>query len=370
MKAAGIVVEYNPFHKGHQYHLQKVKELTNSDVVVAVMSGNIVQRGEFAIIDKWKRAKAAIENGVDLVIELPSVFACQSATQFGSNAVDILALAKVSSIVFGSETNNLEELKEIADLSFNIDNFKTQMKKGYSYPYVYGYMADSYGPNDILAISYLRQLKKHPSIEPISILRTSDYNNDQLDSAYPSALAIRTALKNNQDLKDSTLMKEQLLSCQIVNLKDYYGYIRNILLSKDKKDLANIFLMDEGIENLLVKSAYKCFDYDQFIEESISKRYTRSRIQRTLMHLMLNNTKEDIKNLPAYDTIRPLAFNNKGKQYLSYLAENDVKIANHFTANIKQYRDIEYKVAVLYSMNMNAQDRQYICRSEIAGLNL
>ena len=368
MKVCGLIVEYNPLHNGHLYHLQKARQLTEAEIVIAVMSGNFVQRGEFALIDKWTRAKAAIEVGVDIVLELPFVFTVQSATQFGKNAVDILAKAKCNYIVFGSETNNLEELKEIASMSFNIDNFRETMKKGYSYPAAYGFLADSYGPNDILGISYLRALQNYPDITPVSVLRTSDYHNDELNEELPGAKAIRAALKKNQDVTRFTPMKD-LKEFPSPAWDDYYGYIRNLLLVIPKEQLQEIFLMDEGIETHLAKCAYKSYTFEQFINKATTRRYTRSRIQRTLCHLLVHNTKKDMQNLDDYDIIRPLAFSEKGRKYLKWLQNQEVKIANHFTGNIKQYRDIEFKAAIVYSANMNEDMKRYITRSEISGLN-
>ncbi len=368
MNICGLIVEYNPLHNGHLYHLQKARQLTGAEIVIAVMSGNFVQRGEFAIVDKWTRAKAAVEAGVDIVLELPFVFTVQSATQFGKNAIDILAKAKCNYVVFGSEINNLEELKEISSMSFNIDNFKETMKKGYSYPAAYGFFADSYGPNDILGISYLRALKNHPEIIPVSILRTSDYHNDELIENYPSAKAIRIALKEKKDVTAYTPMKN-LDQYPSPDWNEYYGYIRNLLLTTPKKQLREIFLMDEGIENHLYKCAYKSYNFEQFINAAVTRRYTRSRIQRTLCHLLVHNTKKDMQEIVEYDTLRPLAFSQKGQEYLKLLQKQEVKIANHFTANIKQYRDIELKAAVAYSINMNEDMKEYITRSEISGLN-
>ncbi|MDO4378260.1 MAG: nucleotidyltransferase family protein [Erysipelotrichia bacterium] len=369
MKVCGVVVEYNPMHLGHLYHLKKAKEISGSDILVAVMSGNFVQRGEFAIIDKWSRAKAAVENGIDLVLELPFVFALQSATNFGKNAVDILEKAGCDSIVFGSETNNLDELKEIASMNFKIDNFKENMKKGYSYPYTYGYMCDSYGPNDILAISYLRELNKFPHMIPYSVLRTTDYNDDIMHTDYSSALAIRTALLKNEDVSKQCLIKN-IDKLNYPTWNDYYNIVRYLLLNTPINDLQQIFLMDEGIEKHLAKQAYTCYNYQDFIRQATTRRYTKSRIQRTLCHLIVHNTKEDMANLPPYDTLRVLAFSDKGKQYLKQLQRENVKIANHFTANIKQYRDIEFKAAVAYSALMSEKQKHYICRAEISGLNL
>ena len=369
MKVCGIVCEYNPLHQGHLYHIKKARELSKCDILIACMSGNFVQRGEFAIVDKWTRTKAALDNGVDLVLELPFVFACQSAENFGKNAVKILALALCDSICFGSETNNLEELKEIASMSYKIDNFKENMKKGYSYPYCYGFMADSYGPNDILAISYLRELANYPNITPISIKRTSDYNDDQLNDNYSSAKAIRKAIMNNQDVSKDCLIAN-INTYPRVNWDNNYGIIRNLLLTLKPQQLQEIFLMDEGIENHLAKTAYYNYDYDSFIKNAVTRRYTRSRIQRTLCQLLVNNTKKDMANLPVYDTIRVLGFNQIGKSYLRELQSKAIKVANHYSANIKQYRDVEFKAAIAYSSQMSSKDKQYITRSEISGLNL
>ena len=290
MKVTGIIVEYNPFHNGHIYHIQQARSITDCDVLVAVCSGNFVQRGQPAVIDKWERAKAAVANGVDLVIELPFPFALQSATYFGANAVRLLAMAKADSIVFGSETNNLEELKEISEMSFNIDNFRENMKAGYSYPASYGFMADSYGPNDILAISYLRALQNYPDITPYSIKRTNEYDNPELTGTISSAMAIRNALAQGKDISSYTVMADTLNTYPEVTMEKLYPYIRTLLLTTPLSQLREIFLMDEGIENHLVKQANSCRDYASFINNATTKRYTTSRIQRTLCHLLVQNT--------------------------------------------------------------------------------
>ncbi|MBQ1826902.1 MAG: nucleotidyltransferase family protein [Erysipelotrichaceae bacterium] len=372
MKTCGIITEYNPFHSGHAYHIRKAREISGCDVLIAVMSGNFVQRGEPAIIDKWQRTRAALENGVDLVLELPFAFVMQSATQFGENAVRILAMAKADSIVFGSETDNLEELKEIAQMSFNIDNFKENMKQGYSYPKSYGFMADSYGPNDILAISYLRALNNYPEITPYSILRSgNNYHDSQLiENQLPSAKAIRNALKENADISSYTPMAEQLNNYPSPVLSNYYPYIRTVLLTTPLEELEKIFLMDEGIEHHLVKQAELYDDFSEFLDHCVTRRYTRSRIQRTLCQLMVHNTKDDMAALPEYDKLRVLGFNETGKENLRYLQENEVRIANHFTANIKPYRDLEYRAAVVYGMFMDKAQRHRVVRGEISGLNL
>ena len=367
MKTAGIIVEYNPFHNGHMYHIEQTRKITECDVLVAVCSGNFVQRGQPAVIDKWKRAGTAVANGVDLVIELPFPFALQSATYFGLNAVRLLAMAHVDSIVFGSETNNLEELKEISEMSFNIDNFRENMKAGYSYPASYGFMADSYGPNDILAISYLRALQNYPDITPYSIKRTNEYDNASLTGTISSAMAIRKALKEGKDISSFTVMSDALKDYPEVSMEKFYPYIRSLLLTTPLSQLKEIFLMDEGIENHLVKQANSCSDYASFISNATTRRYTASRIQRTLCHLLVQNTRSFMNSLPEYDHLRPLAYNSVGQQYLKQLQEEGVKIVNHFSQIIKPYRELEYKAAVIYSMLMNGEQQDMILRGEICG---
>lgn len=367
MKVTGIIVEYNPFHNGHIYHINQARSITGCDVLVAVCSGNFVQRGQPAVTDKWERAKTAVANGVDLVIELPFPFVLQSATYFGSNAVRLLAMAGVDSIVFGSETNNLAELKEISEMSFNIDNFKENMKAGYSYPASYGFMADSYGPNDILAISYLRALQNYPDITPYSIKRTNEYDNPELTGSISSAMAIRKALGEGEDISAYTIMADTLRDYPEVTMEKLYPYIRTLLLTTPLSQLREIFLMDEGIENHLVKQANNCPDYASFISSATTKRYTASRIQRTLCHLMVQNTRSFMNNLPVYDHLRPLAYNQTGQAYLKQLQEKGVRIVNHFSQIIKPYRELEYKAAVVYSMLMDSEQQEKVIRGEICG---
>jgi len=347
MKACGIIVEYNPFHNGHQYHIQKAKEITNCDVLVAVMSGNFVQRGEPAIIDKWTRTKIALENGVDVVIELPFVFSNQSAQQFANGSITLLKLAKVDSIVFGSESNNLEELKEIAGLSINPNHLKEKLDEGLSYPKAYGLMAGSYYPNDILAIAYLKELQDC-KIKAYSIQRTNHYHDQSLENLHLSASAIRNALKNKQNIQNHTSIYPQLTNTQLHFIDDYYPYLRTLLLTLPKTYLQKIFLFSEGIENLMIKNALLYTDYQAFLSNCITKRYTQSRIQRSLMALLIQLSKDEVESLSNLDTLRILGFNQKGQTYLKYLKENEVSIATKFNQIPNSYRQIEYRATLAY----------------------
>ena len=354
MKITGIICEYNPFHNGHKYHIDKTKELTNPDLLICVCTGNYNQRGEVSIINKFDKAKAALENGVDLIIELPYIYTCQNAYVFGSKAVELLNKVKVDHLVFGSETNNLEELRKYSELEIDVTRLKQLMHDGSSYPKAYGLLAGSLYPNDILAVTYLKALKE-TKIIPISIQRTNDYHSGEID-IISSATAIRNAIRNNIDISNTTPIK---IDEPVFN-EDLYPYLRNILFTVSSSDLSKIFLVDEGIENLLKENAIKYDNYEDFINNSISRRYTRSRIQRILLHIINQVKKEDVSNLPELDYIRVLGFNSKGQEYLKRI-KDDIKIVTLFKNIPEPYKSIEWKSSLIYS-SLLKDSNKYIKR--------
>lgn len=359
MKACGIIVEYNPFHNGHLLHINKTKELTNPDVLIACCSGNYVQRGEPSIINKFEKTKAALNAGIDLIVEIPYIYTIQNATVFGKTAVKILNDLKVESLVFGSETNNLDELSKIADLNINIDHLKEKLDKGLSYPKAYGLLTSFLYPNDMLAVSYLKALKD-TNIKPYSIQRTNDYNSLDLDKI-ASAMAIRKALKEKKDIRDYCPINIE----NPIFIEDFYPYLRKCLITKHKDELKNIFLVNEGIENLLIKNAYNYNNYEDFINNSISKRYTKARINRISLNIMNNIKKEDVINLPNLNYIRVLGFNSKGQEYLKTLKNSDLNIITQFKNMPIEYKNIEWKINNLYSTYLN-DGSEYI-KSELKG---
>ena len=230
------------------------------------MSGNYVQRGQMAIIDKHTRAHFAVQNGVDIVLELPYIYATQSASKFAKGAIDILKMAKVDTICFGSETNNLIELQEIANTSINIDNLKELMNTGNSFPKAYGLLSSSMASNDILAVSYLKALKD-TNIKAISIQRTNNYHDETLTNI-ASAKAIRKAIYDHEDVSIATAMPITYEQC--VFLRQFFPLIKQKLLTSNINDLKNIFLFSEGIENHLIKQAKLAYDFDTFINIPLS----------------------------------------------------------------------------------------------------
>lgn len=358
MKVTGIIVEYNPFHNGHLYHINQAKSLTNPDVLVAVTSGNYNQRGDISIINKFEKTKAALQNGVDLVVELPYIFTTQNAYIFGSKAVEILDKLHTNDLVFGSETNNLDELKKYAELEVDVTRLKQLMHDGTSYPKAYGLLSSSLYPNDMLAVTYLKALA-NTNINPICIQRTNDYHSNELD-IISSASAIRNAVKENKDVSNTTPIK---IEYPIFN-DDLYPFIRHMLLTLSKDQLKDIFLVSEGIENMLKDNAIKYNNYNDFINACISRRYTKARIQRILLQIVCNITKQEATSLPQNNYIRVLGFNNKGQELIKSLKE-EVNIVTQFKNIPEPYKNIEWKTSLVYA-NVQKSPTDYI-KQELKG---
>ncbi|MBE6107425.1 MAG: nucleotidyltransferase [Erysipelotrichaceae bacterium] len=361
MKAAGIVVEYNPFHNGHLYHIEKTREITGCDVLIAVMSGHFVQRGEPALVDKWQRTEAALKHGVDLVIELPYLWCTQSAQQFADGAVALLKLAQVETMVFGSESNNLSELQEIADLSTKADYLKEILATGEGFPKAYGLWTQAMEPNDILAVAYLKALKDS-QIVPMTIQRTTHYHDEEL-SEIASATAIRKAVLQQKDTSKATPME---LKEPFVTLKQFYPYLRMLLCSLSSDYLNSLFLFSEGIENHLRENAAKYDTFEEFMNHSITKRYTRARIQRTLCQLINQITKKEAKDLAPLTSLRVLGFNDKGQKWLKHLRECEVDVASSFAQMPASLRKMELKATTMYASFMTSAQRTELIKREIA----
>lgn len=363
MKATGLIVEYNPMHQGHLYHIQKARELTNCDVVICVMSGNFVQRGEPAIINKFSRASIAINNGIDIVIELPFVYSVQSSDYFCKETIRILSELKVSNIIFGSESGDINLFKDIAKAIYQDEDkynsyVKNTMDKGYRYPDACNQALSKLlnksitTPNDILGLGYVKEvIRNNYDINIDCIKRTSDYLSNQ-DKDLSSAFSIRNTLLNDSSFKNKLLGDEYFN--ELYYLDDYFKYLNYQLNIITKEALSNIHLVDEGIENLILKNINQYDNMNDFINSLTSKRYTRTRIQRMIIHILMNNTKQDIKNALDIDYIRILKMNDIGQQYLSSIKNNiDSKLVSNFSSYQHPALDIEFKATKLLSLLSN-----------------
>ncbi len=371
MDAVGIVVEYNPLHNGHVYHLNKSKELSKCDIVIGVMSPNFVQRGEPSIVSKKERVEAAIKAGVNVVVELPTLYAVENANLFAKYALQILNALKVKSICFGSETGDTKEFIEkysksslyTPHLDFLVNDL---MNEGYSYPRAMSMALKQMDeirletPNDILGMAYYSEIirNKYP-IEIYTIKRENNYNDDSLNYKNVSAKAIREALKNNKEISEYTPMK---LDNELFFLDDYFNLLKYKLLTMTSEELNGIHLMEEGIENLFKKKIVEAHNMNEFINLCVSKRYTFARIKRTIIHLLINTKKEFANEFLNKDIpyIRLLGIDKKGSEYLKEKRkEIEIPILSKFRGNsfsLLQYeKQATYAYASVKSENIRSK---------------
>lgn len=390
MNIVGLVVEYNPFHNGHLYHLNKSLEKTNATHSVAIMSGNFLQRGEPALFDKYTRAMAAVKNGVDLVIELPTLFACQSAETFAHGSITTLnSLNCIDSICFGSEEGNIDILYTISKILVDeCDEFKNYLKKyldeGMLFPSARSSALFDYinkynlidiskdklfdilnSSNNILGLEYIKSiLKLKSTIKPNTISRiVASYNSEDITSTICSATAIRKSLKENNDLSliNDVVPKEtyKVINDKILNnfypmFDDNYYDTLNSIIIRDYNNLDKYFEVTEGIENKIYQNIFKSNTlYDLHLSIK-SKRYTLTKIKRTLNNILLGITKEDmlkVRNIDTMPYIRVLAFNDKGREILKVIKKSsDIKIINKFSNISFSMDDDIFKTLINYDI--------------------
>ncbi len=392
MKILGIITEYNPFHNGHLYHLFKAKEITGADYVVAVMSGNFLQRGEPAIINKWARTKMALDAGIDLIIELPFVFSTQDANGFAFGAVKLLdSLQVIDYLCFGCETDNLDTLYSISNfLHIEPQEYKELIvyncKSGYEFPKARSQTICDYHrifgidglekisslelskllkyPNNILALEYIKHLLNLKSkIKPVAIKRMgASYHQKNITGKISSATSIRNEILNNLSpsktdlfmLNDkikltippsgfSVLERELREGRGPITLDSYRQYILATLRRMSLEDISRIQGVIEGLENRIKKASLKSYTVEQLINSIKTRRYTRTKIQRIILHLMMNLSKKDVKIFnrcgPLYARI--LGFSKKGKTLLRTIKKNSStslisKLSNYLRQTISE----------------------------------
>lgn len=393
MRILGIIVEYNPFHNGHLYHLQTSKKLTKCDYTIAVMSGNFVQRGEPAIVDKWKRTMMALKAGVDLVIELPVVYATSTAENFAYGAVKLLdSLKIVDYISFGSEKGDLNELTKIAEILLEEPIYyrkalKEYLKSGITFAKARELALQKVinnneiekilqTSNNILAIEYLKSLKKiGSSIAPFTIKRRGSlYTSLELKEEFASASSIRKHIfeKGLEGLEKyiPDFTKEILQSSFVkkqgpISLEEFSNIL--IYLLRNHIPLNHIFDVSEGLENKIYKASYKTNNVEELIKLVKSKRYTESRIRHILIHLLLNIDKQIFKEFDGPNYIRVLGFNEKGKEMLREIKK---KSPLPIITKVSQYK-IKLSNTKMFEKDLFATDVYTLAykNSSIAGLD-
>lgn len=333
MKAVGIVAEYNPFHNGHLHHLQETKKLTGLPAI-AVMSGSFMQRGEPAFLDKWLRARLAVENGVDLVLELPAAFSLRSAEFFASGAVKILAatgvVEKLSCGAESPSTNFVELAKLVTSPAFN-DKLQSFLGVGATYAAAYEKALQALAsdaklnsPNDILALEYCKALQE-TNISPLFIKREqANYNDTNINGAIASATAIRKACAEKDLAAAQSAVPENVAQALAGNYGVNEALLWQLICYRLRlltpAQIAEQCQCTEGLENLL-KQAENCRTLEEAVTICSKKRYPRTRIRRLFMQLLLGKERSMLEQAePAY--IRVLAFNDVGRQLLKEMKES------------------------------------------------
>ncbi len=380
MNILGIIAEYNPFHNGHQYHLQKSKDITQVDGTICVMSGNFLQRGEPSLLDKWERTKMALAGGIDLVIELPIPYALRSAEFFAYGGITLLDATKVVNYIsFGSESGELEKLNTISKiLAKEPEELKQFLRfyldQGLSFPSartqaLIDHIQQKNGeiklnsheiesltsnPNNILALEYLKAIHRLSSdLIPVTIPRiAASFHDTSIQGKIASATAIRENLlkkvKNNEPITEQ-IMSTIPQSSQIiltsalsqkngpVSIEDFAPQILTLLRRAKVESLANLFDVRGGLENRIKEASKEATSIQELIRLIKTKRYTWTRIQRIIFHYLINLTSvecEYFDQLGGPQYIRVLGFNKRGQKILAHMKEKAnlpiiTRIANH-----------------------------------------
>lgn len=393
MKSVGVIVEYNPFHNGHAYHLQAAKETAHADLAVAVMSGNFLQRGEPALVSKWYRTKMALLSGVDIVLELPYQFATQKAETFANGAVSVLDAIGCHSLCFGSESGDISTFKQTVDyMELHKDcldeKIKMNIKTGVSFPKALSLSFQSLSstenllsldkPNNILGFHYVKALKKQKSsIIPLTIKRkNADYHDEHFATeTIASATSIRKALftSNNSSIEQyvpnttGTLLKEYLNEYgNFHEWENYWSFLRFRLLHSSPEELREIYGVEEGIESRLIAAALESSTFKEFMEKVKTKRYTWTRIQRICVHILTNTKKTEISGtLEKASYLRLLGMTKRGKEYLN---KNKSQFNLPLISKLSAYKEndilLDIKASRVYSCGLGKQYGNILLQQE------
>lgn len=344
MKVTGIVCEYNPMHNGHLHHITQTR-LNGATHIIAVMSGNFVQRGETAVMDKFRRGSLALKGGADLVIEIPSVYCLSSAEFYARGAVSIMnALGCVDEISFGSESGDMGLLCEIAKAAESIprETLRAAMEKGMTYPAALSAaIAERYGednaaaassPNNILAIEYLKALDFLGSdIKPFTVSRHgAGHDSDSTSGEFASASYIRECMAEQKDFGGfiPDYVRQEYEKCRLDGKISRMENLERIILYKLRtaplSELKNLPDVGQGLEYRLKQSA-EAGSVGELLESVKTKRYTMARLKRILLNMLIGTTKEDLQTLPPYARI--LAMNERGREILGLCKNSSIPVS-------------------------------------------
>ncbi len=349
MEIIGLIAEYNPFHNGHLYQINKIKELYPDSIIILILNGYFLERGIISIESKEEKSRLALKYGIDLVIELPFVFGSNSADIFAASALELLNELKITTLVFGSESDDLELLTTIAKKQLN-KNINTEIKKyldaGLNYPTA---LNKAIGiplnePNDLLAVSYIKAIiQNNYPIKFQSIKRTNSYHDITSNDSIISASNIREKINKN-------IAIEKFIPEGKINTIDETTLF-NILKYKiiTEPNLSKYLSVDEGLDYRLKKVITTSNTLNELVENTKSKRYTYNRIMRMLMHILIGLTKEEKATLNHNEYIRILGINDLGQQHINKIKKDiTIPIVTKFTSLDSKIKDYELICANIY----------------------
>ena len=353
MDVIGIIAEYNPFHNGHIYHIKKIKEKYPDSILILVLNGYFLERGEISILTKEEKTKIALDYGVNLVLELPFIYGTQSADIFADKSIKILNNYHVNKIVFGSECNDITTLTKIAKYQFNKDfdvNVKKYLDSGCNYPTALAKACEidfTFNPNDLLGISYIKAIiKNNFDITPECILRTNMYHDINSNGSIVSASNIRNKIKANEDI--SNYLPSDVINNLIrIDYSVFFKLLKAKIITDDNLD--KYLDVDEGIEYRLKKYVNSTNDFLEYMELIKTKRYTYNKLNRMFIHILIGLKKSD--NLKDIDYTRVIGFDKIGLQYLKKI-KNTLEISNIVKTDSVIYK-YELQASLIYDLINN-----------------
>lgn len=364
----GIICEYNPFHYGHLLHLKKIKEMYKDANIILAMSGWITQRGDLSLIDKFSKTEIALEYGVDLVVEIPFKF-IQSADYFAKGAIKILNLLGCDKIVFGSESNNADDLKEMAQIQLNNSEYNNIIKNSINskenYPTILSNALFSLTgktintPNDLLGLCYTREIiENNYNIDIVTIKRKNNYNSLKLEGKITSATSIREQLKKKKSIKKYVphIVEKKLKN--VIFLEDYFDFLKYKIITSDITDIQGI---DTNLSNRIKKYITNSNNLEELINSVKSKKYTYNRIKRSLTFILLSITKDNFNNLEL-EYLRILGFNNNGKELLNKVKKSiTIPLITNYD---KKYLSKDLNITTILSLNKKIKDKKVFIEKE------
>lgn len=358
MNVIGIVSEYNPFHNGHLYQIEKIKEMFPDSIIIIAMSGNYTQRGEISVINKWDKAKISIDHGVDIVLEIPFLFSNQSADTFSYAALKMLNAFKIDTLVFGSESNDKELLFKAARVQLSNPSFdslvKSLMKNGENYPTslnkaikkMCGVSINE--SNDLLGVSYIKEiLSNNYNIDVVPIKRTNSFLDKLSDEKIVSAINIREKLKTGKDIS-KYLPIDSMNSIKLFDEEKLFNFLKYKIIS-EKNFLKRYHLVNEGLHTRIYKAAVNSSNYNELVENIKTRRFTYNKINRILMNILVGLTNDEAIKFKNLEYVRILGMSKNGQKYYSSIKkDNNLAVITKFEKY--ESSQTELRASMIYSM--------------------